>query len=234
VSIIQIILVYLNRKTNVVVSQSAIRVNTFFAGGAIPSKMYGKRLDGYMHAADIYKTVLDFAGANAAFMEDEKAAKYGLPPIEGFSMKNYITGVVKQSPRTEIHISPETLISGNFKLLTGQIVHSIPQAPIWPTPDSLQPDPIIGINANKTYNATFGVVNCDTGCVYDIINDPSETTDLAGNAILKQQLIDRLAELNKSNWYAYRGLPSPLACTVAVTKWGGFLGPFVPTPPDFL
>ena len=209
----------------------ALRVNTFVTGGAIPPSMRGKRLNDYMHAADLYKTILDFAGADAAFMEDERAAKYNLPPVEGFSFKDLWTGKTNTGPRDEIFLGPNALISGSYKLITGPQVHSIATAPIWPLADSMQPDPIVGINANKTYNATFGNVDCKKGCLYNILQDPTESNDLSSVLPdVQNQLIERLAELNNTIWYAYRGTPSSLSCVAAVTKWGGFYGPFAPTP----
>jgi arylsulfatase B len=53
-----------------------VRVNAFVAGGVIPKKMMmGKTITEYVHTADLYTTFLDFTGASANDMVDEKAKK---------------------------------------------------------------------------------------------------------------------------------------------------------------
>jgi hypothetical protein len=69
--------------------------------------------------------------------------------------------------------------------------------------------------------------DCTNGCLYNIRADPYETTDLAtARPDDLQRLKARLAELNKSVFTPDRGTQSITACTVAMSKYGGFYGPF--------
>ena len=68
---------------------------------------------------------------------------------------------------------------------------------------------------------------CTDGCLYDIRNDPYETTDLAtARPDDLARLKARLAVLNKSIFTPDRGNQSITACEVAMSKYGGFYGPF--------
>lgn len=84
----------------------AIRVNAFISGGFLPLAMRGKVINEYIHAADMYPTILDFAGLNETEWKDEKAEKFKLPPIDGISMKDLFLGNRETSGREEIFVSP--------------------------------------------------------------------------------------------------------------------------------
>lgn len=69
--------------------------------------------------------------------------------------------------------------------------------------------------------------DCGTGCLFDIIADPTEHNDLAGQQpALLGSMAARLAVLNKGNFNPDRGLPDRHACVVAAQR-GGYYGPFI-------
>ena len=98
--------------------QGGIRVNAFASGGYLPARMRGKVTEGYIHIADWYATFCALAGIDPI---DTQAAKANLPPIDSLDMWPLIFGRKSISPRVDIPISLTTLISGNYKILTGNV-----------------------------------------------------------------------------------------------------------------
>ena len=50
---------------------------------------------------------------------DHAAAAAGLPPIDSVDVWDHVTGVNTTSPRTGLHVSPNTIIAGDLKLILG-------------------------------------------------------------------------------------------------------------------
>ena len=69
--------------------------------------------------------------------------------------------------------------------------------------------------------------NCSSGCLFDIIADPNEDHQIKDKPEVVAQMMQRLQELNKSNFNPGRGAQNKLACEVAVNKYDGFYGPFI-------
>ena len=80
--------------------------------------MRGTKTDGYIHLADWYGTFSPIAGVDPA---DERAAKAKLPPVDSFNMWLLISGENSTSPRTDVPATHETLISGEYKILVGDV-----------------------------------------------------------------------------------------------------------------
>lgn len=190
--------------------QGGIRVNAFVSGGYLPKKMRGKKTDGYIHLADWYGTFCGLAGVDP---NDPKAAAAKLPPVDSMDMWPLISGEVTASRRTDIHISIRTLISGDFKLLTGDVGQAGWSGPFYP---------------NQTYiNAT---VKCgDTGCLFNIKDDPEERNNLASAMPDKvKQMAAMLAQFNQTYFNPDRGYTWEWACDTAVQRYGRTWGPFLP------
>ena len=73
------------------------------------------------------------------------------------------------------------------------------------------------------------IEHCDTGCLYNIMDDPEEYTNLA------EKMPDVLKEMQKiltkyqaSHFNPDRGPDSSAACESALNVYHGFWGPFVP------
>ena len=193
--------------------QGGVRVNAFVSGGYLPEQMRGKKTEGYIHIADWYATFCALAGVDPT---DERAAKANLPPIDSLNMWPLISGQNSTSPRTDIPISNTTLISGDYKILVGNVDQAGWTGPVYP--NTTKPS---GINATE---------HCgETGCLYNIKEDPEERENLASKMpdVIKN-LQKSLAKYSASRFEPDRGKAWPGACSTAVNKYGGYWGPFIP------
>ena len=193
--------------------QGGIRVNGLVSGGYLPEKMKGQKTDGYIHLADWYATFCSLAGVDPT---DEAAAKANLPPIDSLNMWPLISGQNSTSPRTDIPASHNTLISGDYKIITGSLRYSIYTGPQFP-------------NETTTSKEIHTTYNCGDGCLFNIKQDPNELYNLAEKMpdTLKT-MQQKLAKYQESYFNPDRGGDSPAACETALNKYGGFWGPFLP------
>ena len=194
--------------------QGGVRVNAFVSGGYLPQSMRGKKTEGKIHLADWYSTFCYLAGVDPT---DERAAKANLPPIDSMNMWPLISGQTSESPRKDVPISNMTLISGDYKILTGEVILAGWTGPQFPN----QSNPDGGIPTNQECG--------DSGCLYNIVEDPEERVDLAKTKpdILKE-MQQKLAQYQATLFNPNRGKTWPGACTAAVNTYGGFWGPFLP------
>ena len=190
--------------------QGGVRVNAYVSGGYLPEKRRGQKTEGYIHIADWYSTFCALGGVDPT---DEIAAKAKLPPIDSLNMWPLISGQNSTSPRTDIPVTHETLISGDYKILTGKIGHAGWAGPHFP-------------NSSKRVDAEM---DCkESGCLYNIKTDPYEHTNLAS------KLPDVLAEMQKklsayqsTHFEPDRGKEWPGACDAALNTYNGYWGPFI-------
>jgi arylsulfatase I/J len=195
--------------------QGGVRVNAFVSGGYLPEKMRGQKTDGYIHLADWYGTFCAIAGVDPT---DDKAAKAKLPPVDSINMWPLISGQTTTSPRTDVPISNVTLISGDYKILTG----TVPEAG-WTGPHYPNITTPAGLNASE---------NCgDSGCLYNIKKDPGERNNIADTmpAVLKD-MQQKLKMYQDTYFDPDRGKVAPEACQMAMGTYGGFWGPFLGFP----
>lgn len=208
-----------------------MRVNAFMSGGFLPESLHGTSNTGLISVADMYSTLIGLAGGSTA---DPLAdgADPPVPPVESLDMWPFLSGKVRASPRTHLQLYAGGLIlnhSGSlFKLLTGS-----QSGASWTTrvyPNASTP-------GHEVRNAKL---NCGKGCVFDLIRDPLETTDLAPSS--PQLLASMLAELaampassvppflgvwNRQNTSAdYNRGNDPACMETAFAKYGGFIGPY--------
>ena len=192
--------------------QGGVRVNAFVSGGYLPNTMRGKKTDGYIHLADWYGTFCAIAEVDST---DEKAAKANLPPVDSINMWPFISGQTEVSPRTDIPLSINTLISGDYKILTNNVPQAGWTGPQYPN----QTNPSGGIKA---------VEHCDGGCLYNIKDDPQERTNLASTQPAKlKEMQEKLKKYQDTYFNPDRGGVAKQACDMALNKYGGFWGPFV-------
>ena len=192
--------------------QGGIRVNAFVTGGYLPENMRGQKTEGYIHIADWYATFCALAGVDPT---DKRAEKAKLPPIDSMNMWPFVSGQNSTSPRTDIPASKNTLISGDYKILIG----NVPEAG-WTGPQ----------NPNNTHHKVNAVEHCgDNGCLYNIKKDPSEHVNLATEMPdMLQEMRTRLAKYQATYFNPDRGKEWPEACTTFVQKYDDFWGPFLP------
>ena len=195
--------------------QGGVRANAFVSGGYLPEQMRGKMTEGYIHIADWYATFCALAGVDPT---DERAAKANLPPIDSLNMWPLISGQNSTSPRTDIPISNATLISGDYKILTGDVKLAGWTGPVYP-------------NNTHPQGGIQGVEHCgETGCLYNIHNDPEEYVNLAKTMPdMLHKMKSKLIEYRSTRFEPDRGHRMRIeACNAAINKYGGFWGPFLP------
>jgi len=146
-------------------------VNAFVSGGYLPEKMQGQKTDGYIHLAEWYGTFSKIAGVDPT---DDRAAKAKLPPVDSFNMWPLISGETTTSPRTDVPISIYTLISGDYKILTGDVPQAGWTGPQYP-------------NLTNPNDGIYDIEHCsDSGCLYNIKQDPEERKSLASEGDASQ------------------------------------------------
>ena len=192
--------------------QGGVRVNAFVSGGYLPEQMQGRTTDGYIHIADWYATFCGLAGVDPT---DEKAKEANLPPIDSLNVWPLISGQNVTSPRTDIPITYYSLISGEYKILTGSISDDGWTGPVYP-------------NSSHRVDKTK---DCGKGCLYNIKDDPYEHEDLASNSQYSgvlHNMQEKLAKYQSTHFNPDRGEEWAGSCETAVNKYGGFWGPFLP------
>eukprot|EP01064_Diplonema_japonicum_P013579 TRINITY_DN2111_c2_g1_i1.p1 TRINITY_DN2111_c2_g1~~TRINITY_DN2111_c2_g1_i1.p1 ORF type:complete len:544 (+),score=167.27 TRINITY_DN2111_c2_g1_i1:47-1633(+) len=204
--------------------EGGIRAAAFASGGYLPQAVRGTKQEGVVHIADWYATFAHLAGVDPT---DKPAAESHLPPIDSINVWDLVRGANATSPRTEVPIDDTTLIEGDLKLiLGGKISFASWGGPHFPNSTSHLSQP-------ESYNA-----DCTQGCLYNVVEDPHELTDIASeNQEKVQAMKNRLNILKQSYWENNETgvdacpknatLPNGLcACWFAANKYGGFLGPY--------
>lgn len=207
--------------------EGGIRVNAFVSGGFLPAAVRGQVLEEHMHIADWYATLCHLAGADPV---DARAAEHGLPAVDSVNVWPMLSGEAVAPLHDELHISANTLIQGEWKLLTGSDLATfapmfakslpvpfVPMDGVWP-----------GYGVAAIANTLVRYKACFPACVYNIREDPFEEHDVAHrNATRTRALLARLAHLNKDNFNPDRGTADPASCDIFQNKYHGFYGPFI-------
>ena len=192
----------------------------FVAGGYLPPAARGRRVEGMVHIADWLATLCALIGVDPT---DAAAAASGLPPIDSLNVWPLLSGANDTSPRVEVPVSPSTLISWPWKLLTGEQWWSGYAGARYPNASSLEP--------SRSLNQW---VDCGAGCLFNLTDDPGEAHDLAqANPQVVAALSARLATLREgffSNNETGVDVCPPgtllCGCWAAEHVWGGALGPY--------
>jgi len=192
--------------------EGGVRGNAFISGGFVPKNMRGQTINEVMHIADWYSTFCGLAGVDP---EDTEAKKWNMPPIDSKNMWPLISGANLTSPRKEILLTELGLISNQWKLLKmGHTKEATWTGPKYP---------------NKTQSYVEGhEINCSHGCLFDLVNDPTEHHDVSsyfGDVV--KMLDDRRKDLAETIWYE-KILPGDPKCQeAAMNRYNGFLGPWL-------
>lgn len=199
--------------------EGGIRVASAIGGGFLPKAAQGTTLNGYMHASDWYPTFCGLAGIDAA---DPNPEATEIPGVDGFDLWPYISGEVASSPRSEIMISSEDnggIINGSYKMIMGVQSYGFWTSPNYP-------------NAS-TDHSKEKEVDCGDGCLFDIVDDPSEYEDLA------RKMPEKLAQLKElwqkrsaTKYWPAKMAPDTKKCKAYVASHKGFLGPYLSASDD--
>ena len=212
--------------------QGGIRVNAFASGGLLPAAVVGTVNTGLMHGCDWYATFCALAGVDPF---DERAAKAGLPPVDGMDMWPMISGANATSPRTEVAAGSDAsecnfgngttvqalVRADGWKLIIGALGQNIWTGPLYP---------------NATTNWTDTPYHCGIpssppvgkgGCLFNILTDPTEHDDVAdANPSIVAELYSRIEAIQATAFTPNRGSDDGTACKAAMGQWKGFWGPF--------
>ncbi len=215
--------------------EGGVRVNALVSGGLLPPARRGQTEEGFIGIEDWYRTFLGLAGVDPT---DERAAAAGLPPTEGFDMWPLLSGATRTSPRTEIWIGSsgsgngdgptpdQTIVQGLIRQDGWKLLHGSLSQDIWQGPE--YPNATTRSSPWKNRPLQCGPASAPT-CLFNVFDDPSEhSNQAAAQPDIVASMATRLAELQAGVFSPHRGDPSPLACTVSTSTWGGFVGPFLP------
>ena len=82
-------------------------------------------------------------------------------------------------------------------------------------------------NGSSTWDTHATEINCTSGCLFDIIADPTEHHDLASELpAVVASMRQRLGELQRTVFDPDRGLPELRESCAQCAKNGGFWGPW--------
>ena len=171
--------------------EGGVRAAGLVAGGFLPDAARGRTLDGataYVHICDWYATFARLAGVDAS---DDASDADGrpLPAVDSLDVWDFLSGAAAASPRTEIVLtagrhqpggSGGGFIGGRYK-----VVFNAQSPAIWNGPEY----------PNGTKPAPISTDCGASGCLFDVVGDPSEYVDLAAT------LPDVLANLT-ARWRA--------------------------------
>lgn len=233
--------------------EGGVRVPAFVTGGAVPKEKRGVTKDGYVHVADWYHTFAHVAGLT---LSDEQQKL-----IDSQNMWPWLSGGASDSPRTSMVLgmynnrkgATDALIHGQYKLIRGALIcdgwteRDYPQFPrdynSNATSKGLDCDPHLGslISPHSNSQTATADINLLSGeakneWLFDIINDPSEKTNLIGKAShaeVQARMEAMLeSELKQSHTYlnsdpdVFRDDNEAL-CKRYTSKHHGYLGPFL-------
>ena len=163
--------------------EGGVRAAAFANGGLLPNNMRGKSTDGFIHIADWYTTFSKLAGVDPS---DSGQGKF---PVDGLDVWPILSGQNQTTPHSEIVLSYNytgkgAIIVGDYKLIVGsQGDHC----------DALMWSPI-------DYPCNDGPKgdDCNPYCLYNIVKDPEEHSELSEKEPEKlQELLQRYNEYSK-------------------------------------
>ena len=200
--------------------EGGVRALAFASGGLIPHSMKGMSTDGFIHIADWYTTFCNLAGVDP---QDSGPGKF---PVDGLDVWPILTGSNTTSPHKEIVLgydfnSKGAIISGNYKLIVGSQGNKKHGHLMWSPLDNPCSD---GPKAE----------DCDSYCLYDIVNDPEERENLVDTEPDKlKELLDMYHAYSKEprdmqdkGYHTYSSLPVFNGACKYMAQNGGYWRPW--------
>eukprot|EP00611_Tribonema_gayanum_P006377 TRINITY_DN15679_c0_g1_i1.p1 TRINITY_DN15679_c0_g1~~TRINITY_DN15679_c0_g1_i1.p1 ORF type:complete len:410 (-),score=31.52 TRINITY_DN15679_c0_g1_i1:415-1524(-) len=216
--------------------EGGIRGNAFVSGGFLPRTMRGKVLSGLVAIEDWYTTFCALAGVDPT---DTKAAAFGLPPVDGLDMWQYISGANDTSPRTEVVsgiqrnggiAAPQVVIDQQgYKLMVGEVKSADWSEQIGPTATTPVKNKLSVLDCGPA-TMTYPYPNA---CLFNVFTDPGERTNIAAQSPeIVARLALRLQALALTAFSPYRGRTpadktTAPACINSMTNLAGYVGPFL-------
>ena len=162
-------------------------------GGYVPPSQRGTTLTSPFHMVDFFATLCGLAGVDPT---DTAAASAHppQPPIDSMDVWPLLSGANTTSPRTEIHVSGDTLLQFDppsdsgpiYKLMVGVQNRAGWAGPVYPNSTSTPSNDVSSVS-----------MDCGEGCLWEVRSDPSETHNLASAQPARlAAMLARLAVLN--------------------------------------
>ena len=229
--------------------EGGVRTNTFISGGFIPPSSRGRVHNGIVSIADWYTIFSELAGVDPKDAQAESANVWlksrnlsTLAPVDGKQGQLDAIFQGAAGPRADepLFISGNALLSYPYKLVTGKQPYMVHTGPLYPNCST------VGrfVSGGGPDFVDFGVLekkvdlgddhywrgDCGDGCLFNIEDDPTESQDLSRDPKYQAQLkqmIDTLADMNKTLFLPERGETDVKACYSIMLNGAGHFGPFV-------
>ena len=196
--------------------EGGVRTLTFVNGGLLDESMRGKKTESFVHIADWYTTLCKLAGVDPS---DSGPGKF---PVDGKDIWPIISGENDTSPHKEIMLGYNyhgkgALIAGDYKLIFGE------------------QDSSKCLSKNSVFtNCTFEDSPCKPYCLYNIVDDPRELSNLVEKEPEKlQELIERYnrygmepREMQDQGYHRNSDLPRFNGACKYMREHGGYWRPW--------
>ena len=127
-----------------------------------------------------------------------------------------LSGSTTASPRSEVHVRGNLLVQGQYKLVVGKAIGAGWAGVQYPNMSS------------AGHEVALSSLMCEPACLFDVVADPSEYTDLASAQPARvHSMLARLAELNTTIFDRRIPPEDPQCNLTAYSRYGGFLGPWM-------
>ena len=199
--------------------EGGVRSIAFANGGLLPKEVRGTSTEGFIHIADWYPTFCKMAGVDS---DDSGPGKF---PVDGLDVWPIISGQTSQTAHEEIVLGfnftgKGSIIMGDYKLIYG--------------PQGDKCDNLMWSPLDFPCNDGPKGPNCDPYCLYNIVKDPEERTELSKTepAMLKK-LLDRYNSYSKEpesmqdqGYHSESAVPKETDACQYMASHGGYWRPW--------
>ena len=235
--------------------EGGVRTNALISGGQVPPTTRGSTYANPVSIADWFGMFCDIFGvyshdskseAANEWMADNRPDLPTLPPVDAVS--GLFSSIMAQDQDTNYHpalpISPDALLSYPYKIVTGVQTYSNYTGLLFPNCSTLSPtNPYLPwhndshlMNSHLDWSLDpdeldrhLWAYDCgDSGCLYNVKQDPNETTDLAERMPdVLERLRSLLDEHAATIFNPDRGVEDVRACQYSASVNGGYYGPWI-------
>jgi hypothetical protein len=208
------------------------------SGGFLPPAVRGTASQGFVAVEDWWATLLGLAGVDAS---DAPAAAAGLPPPDSIDQWPFLSGQTSVPPRAEVWKAwangdgpreGAAVMQGITNTSTGwHLLIDDVEVNCWAGPHSPNASASCGGGGALACGRPDAPVRGKRGCLFNVLADPGQHDDVAdAHPEIVAALYARLQAVNSTAYSPDRGSFDRKACAAYADTWGGFYGPWLPTP----